>query len=78
MEMDVITIAAVTAALALAVGRYVDRRGLIIASLAVFAGSAIVLAGSYDGMTYVLFLGLNVAIFEVLAVGMMLFLPKAR
>lgn len=70
-------VAAITAIIAVAVGRYVDRRGLIIATLVVLAGTAIVLAGRYGIVAYVLFIALNVAIFEVIAVAMMLFLPAA-
>lgn len=73
-----IIIATVTALLALVVGRYAGRRGLIAASIAVFVGSAIILAGQYEGVTYVLLLVLNVAIFEILAVSMMLFFPAER
>jgi hypothetical protein len=73
-----ILIATVTALLALFVGRYAGRRGLIAASIVVFLGSAVILAGQYEGLTYVLFLVLNVAIFEILAVSMMLFFPSER
>jgi len=73
-----IVIIAVTAVLALAVGRYVGRRGLIFCSIIVFAVTALLLMSRYDGLTYVFFLALNVAIFEVLAVTMMLFLPAAK
>jgi hypothetical protein len=71
-------LATVTALLALVVGRYAGRRGLIVASIAVFAGSAVILASQYEGLTYVLFLVLNVAIFEILAVSTMLFFPSER
>jgi len=73
--MSAILIFAVTAILALVVGRYADRRGLVIASLVVLVGSAIVLADFYDGMSFVLFLVLNVALFEIVVVCMMLFAP---
>jgi hypothetical protein len=74
-EVNMIVIAAVTAAIAFVVGRYAGRRGLIIASLVVLAGSAIVLASRYDGFSYVIFVILNVAIFEIVAVFTMLVLP---
>lgn len=78
MGEDMIVIAAVTAVLALAVGRYLGRRGLILASLLVFIGTCAVLYGRYDGVAYVFNVILNVAIFEVLAVAMMLFRPAMR
>lgn len=73
-----IVIATVTALFALVVGRYAGRRGLIVASLLVCAVSAIVLAGQYDGLAYALFLVLNVAIFEIVAVSVMLFFPGKK
>ena len=71
-------IAIVTALLALVVGRYAGRRGLIVASLLVCVGSAIILAGRYEGLAYALFLVLNVAIFEIVAVSVMLFFPGKK
>jgi uncharacterized membrane protein len=68
-------VAAVTAVLGLAVGRYAGRRGLFVASIAVLAGTAYALAGHFGGTAYVLLVILNLAIFEVIAVSMMLFRP---
>jgi hypothetical protein len=73
-----IVIAAVTAVLALAVGRYLGRRGLILASLLVFMGTCVILFGRYEGGAYVFNVILNVAIFEILAVAMMLFRPAVK
>lgn len=78
MGEDMIVIAAATAVLALAVGRYLGRRGLILASLLVFVGTCAVLYGRYEGAAYVFYVILNLAIFEVLAVAMMLFRPAVR
>ncbi len=71
-------IVTITAIIAVVIGRYAGRRGLIGASLAVCAGSAIILAGQYEGMTYLLLLVLNVALFQILAVSMMLFFPAGK
>jgi len=71
-------LATITAALGIIVGRYADRRGLIAASIAVCVGTAVFLAGRQEGLSYLLYLVLNVTLFQVLAVSMMLFWPAAR
>ena len=76
--LEMITIAAITAVLALLAGRFIDRRGLIVASILVLAVTAFLLAGKHDGLTYVLLVILNVAIFQIIAVCMMMFWPRAR
>jgi hypothetical protein len=72
-----ITIAAVTAVLALIAGRYIGRGGLIVGSVLVLAATAFLLWGQHDGLSYVLLVILNVAIFQILAVCMMLFWPSS-
>jgi hypothetical protein len=78
MGQEMITIAAVTAVLALLVGRFIGRVGLVIASIVVLAASAALLWEQYDGLSYVLLVILNVAIFQILAVCMMLFWPSGK
>ena len=73
-----ITIATITAILALLAGRFIGRRGLIVASILVLAATAFLLAGRHDAPTYVLLVILNVAIFQIIAVCMMLFWPRGE
>ena len=78
MSGELVLIAAVTAVLGIAVGRYGGRRALIVTSLVVLGATAFFLYGSHDGMSYLLLVVLNVSLFEIVAVSAMLFFPASR
>jgi hypothetical protein len=64
--------------LAVLVGRHTNARGLIVASTAVLLGSVVVLAPQNDGFALWLLTVLNVAVFEIIAVTLMLLLPSVH